>query len=252
MGWFGRRRRTAVTNGLKYYVYISDAKVDMLFAQVPRSFVATIAAELTVDLKVVAIALKERPSDENRYSRLKIVAEYLRAHANITTLTASEEPVTPNAYFAGELDMLWGIRRLEDGRRKNRVAYFTGRAPGYVVGLVGSPHHVLGVSAPPSTVGTTPASFGPLNILPKEMSALSADKGEEPESASDARSRTSDAASHALRSVQMLEHNAHGQSQRLEFLAKTLAYDDGHDIFAYPERPRLVCVLGSPIYVAMA
>ncbi|MCA1655693.1 MAG: hypothetical protein LC635_04465 [Pseudonocardiaceae bacterium] len=247
MRWFARRARRGVAFGMKYYVYISDTKVDMLFAQVPRSFVAKVAAELTVDLKVITISLKERPSDEGRYSKVKVVSDYLRANLDLPTIGDGN---APTQYFAGELDMRWGISPTRSGKRHEQVAYFTGRAPGYLVSLVGSPHHVLG-QPPRSTVGATTASFGMVDIIPDEMSQLTSEDGELRVGKA-GRLVTSNAAGAAMSSVQMLEHYAYGSSQPLEFLAKTLAYEDGHDIYVPSERTRLISVLGSPIYVATA
>ena len=42
-------------DAVKYFLYISDAKVDMLFGQVPQKILKRIAAELTIDLKVVSL-----------------------------------------------------------------------------------------------------------------------------------------------------------------------------------------------------
>lgn len=240
---------------MKYYVYVSDTKVDMLFAQVPRSFVTKVAAELKVDLKIVSVSLKEQPSVENRYSRVKVVSEYLTSNFDVPVLGEGDTVVTPKSYFAGRMDMRWGIGQAGDGKRE-RVAYFTGRAPGCVVGLVGSPHHVHG-QPPRRQVGLAMASFGKVNLMPAELSHLGSGEEGDLRPAPDRGAgswlhgeMTSSASGEALRSVQMLQHQAGGTSQRFEFLAKTLAYDDGHDIYDPPFDKRLISVLGSPIYVA--
>jgi hypothetical protein len=82
---------------ITYYVYVSDAKVDMLFAQIPRPVKKRIAAELKFDLKVVGLSLKQNPSDETRYSKVKFVSEYVDKHLEVGTLDQ------PRAYFRGEL-----------------------------------------------------------------------------------------------------------------------------------------------------
>ena len=38
---------------LRFYVYVSDAKVDMLLAQIPQGLMKRFAAELTIDLKLL-------------------------------------------------------------------------------------------------------------------------------------------------------------------------------------------------------
>lgn len=37
---------------MKYYIYISDSKVDMLLAQIPHDFKRRVALQFKVDLKV--------------------------------------------------------------------------------------------------------------------------------------------------------------------------------------------------------
>ena len=39
---------------MRYYVYVSDSKVDMLYSQMPRGIRDRIAAELKIDLKVIS------------------------------------------------------------------------------------------------------------------------------------------------------------------------------------------------------
>ena len=47
---------------VKYYLYISDTKVDMLFAQIPRNILKKISADLNINLGVISVSLKERNS----------------------------------------------------------------------------------------------------------------------------------------------------------------------------------------------
>jgi len=39
----------------RFYVYISDAKVDMLLGQIPAGLLERLAAEVTVDLKILSV-----------------------------------------------------------------------------------------------------------------------------------------------------------------------------------------------------
>src|SRR3954454_11749274 len=90
-------------DSIKYYLYVSDAKVDMLCAQIPRTVLNRIAAEFKLDAKVLGISLKEKPSDENRYTKLRVVDRYLRDNEDIGT------PEWPGVYFQGTLLMRWTI-----------------------------------------------------------------------------------------------------------------------------------------------
>lgn len=62
---------------LKAYKYISDAKVDVLYAQIPRGLLDGIAVDLNLDLKLAVVeasaAVKRTLPSETRYSRLQVV-----------------------------------------------------------------------------------------------------------------------------------------------------------------------------------
>jgi hypothetical protein len=45
---------------VKYYLYISDSKVDMLLSQIPHETKKTIAAEFKIDLKLFSALKKVR------------------------------------------------------------------------------------------------------------------------------------------------------------------------------------------------
>src|SRR2546430_8272052 len=80
----------AMVDSLKYYLYVSDKKVDMLYQQVPKRMLQKIASELSINLKLVAAevgaTIKSASSEETRYSKLKIVAKYIEEHENVGTI----------------------------------------------------------------------------------------------------------------------------------------------------------------------
>ncbi|MCI0689871.1 MAG: hypothetical protein L0Y54_21920 [Sporichthyaceae bacterium] len=59
---------------MKYYLYVSDRKVDMLFDQIPRRLRRRLAAEAKVDLKVASVTLTSAHDDHTRYSKLACLA----------------------------------------------------------------------------------------------------------------------------------------------------------------------------------
>lgn len=79
---------------LKAYKYISDAKVDVLYAQIPRGLLDGIAVDLNLDLKLAVVeasaAVKRTLPSETRYSRLQVVVKYLEKHqsSDIGTIDA--------------------------------------------------------------------------------------------------------------------------------------------------------------------
>ena len=56
---------------IKDYIYISDTKVDMLFAQIPKNILKKITAELNISVGMVSISLKERQSEQTRFDKVK-------------------------------------------------------------------------------------------------------------------------------------------------------------------------------------
>jgi len=71
---------------MKYYIYISDAKVDMLYPQIPKPILKRIASSLNIDLKLFGaelnIGAKSNSSDETRYAKVKLVSEYIEKNSN--------------------------------------------------------------------------------------------------------------------------------------------------------------------------
>lgn len=86
-----------MSNAIKYYVYISDAKVDMPFSQIPRPLLKKIASELSINLSIplfgigAGIKFRGDTPEEMRYSKLKIVTRYIEKHAEVGTV---KEPKT--------------------------------------------------------------------------------------------------------------------------------------------------------------
>src|SRR2546430_14102855 len=91
---------------MKYYIYISDTKIDMLYPQIPKPILKKIASSLSIDLKLlgaeVNIGAKSNPSEETRYAKVKIVSEYIEKHLDVGSVDAA------STYFKGTLPMRWG------------------------------------------------------------------------------------------------------------------------------------------------
>lgn len=220
----------------KYYVYVSDAKVDMLFSQIPRRLLERIAGELRIDLKLVAISLRQNPAEENRYSRTRIVSEYLEAHQEVGEIDA------PKSYFRGSLPMRWGVF----GDEPNRVVFFGGYAGMTLVGLTGSPRHVIGQPGD-AALRSDMSSYGITTYdgLSKHLNLPESELGDH---------SSLEGALWATEQFGARLYGSHEQS--LEFLAKRLASAseaEGNVMYDPPGRPpHDVTLLGSPIYVAMA
>ena len=137
-GWDDAFMNTGRGNGgakPRFYLYLSDAKVDMLFGQIPQKFLERIEAELSLDLKVIGVKLSERPTEETRYSKLRVAERYIRSDLKVGTIDE------PKEYFEGALPMRWGLLQ-----GAGSIAYFTAQTDETIVGLGGSATHLIGGS----------------------------------------------------------------------------------------------------------
>ena len=120
---------------MKYYIYISDDKIDMLYPQIPKPLLQRIAADLKIDLKLfgaeVSVASKSSPSDETRYDKVRLVSEFIEKHQDVGSIDA------PSTYFKGTLFMKYGSP-------VKVVIYFGGVTSNTILGLCGSLKHVIG------------------------------------------------------------------------------------------------------------
>jgi hypothetical protein len=217
---------------LRYYLYISDAKVDMLLSQVDPTAKRKLATELSVDLKLFAAKRSsETVEGEDRIGRLEAVVKYLNDHDEIGTLDA------PGRFFAGELPMRWGPY----GDTGSALVYFGGITERAIVGLGGSSTHVLGGASGGEPVFSHSAT-------PALLAALAGDEEAVPDTSALAPWTADDAG--ALKAVHLATSGLAGPTQGLEFVAKRLL----HGPSPFPQRDAhddMLVVLGSPLYVAM-
>lgn len=124
---------------LRYYVYISDSKLDMLFEQIDRSILKRVSAEVKVDIKIASITLREADQPgATRIAKLRVVERFLEENHTIGSI---QKP--GREYFRGKMDMEWGWTGGDDSG-----VWFEGNDfnEGQYVGLGGSRYHVLSES----------------------------------------------------------------------------------------------------------
>jgi len=217
---------------VRYYSYISDAKLDMLYEQIPPKLLDRIAAELKLDIKVVSVSLKNDPSETTRYGKLNVVENYIERHFDVGTVAE------PTPWFRGHLNMRSGIY----GDYPHSLLYFSGRQEGVLVALIGSVHHLVGNSAAPPDIPV------PYSRLPALFDLL---RRSQPGGGSQRTDEDED--KRALSEVVEFAQALPGVREPCEFLARRLLH--GPVTGSQPEasRPEAKAILlGTPLYVALA
>jgi hypothetical protein len=221
------RRRQA--QPLRYYLYISDSKLDMLYEQIDESALRRISAEIKVDLKLASLTLRQvdNPAPA-RTAKLRIVERFIEQHHHVGTI---EEP--GSEYFRGQMDMSWGWLISDD----QPGVVFLGRGTS-VVALAGSRRHVL---------GTDPRAGGSISPAPAIIVAFGAHIiPEGPYTEHD--HLGFDLYERAL-SLAKEDLSRGAPTQRLEFLAVPIGEAEMRG-WPDPEFKGLHGVLGTPLYVA--
>lgn len=201
---------------LRYYIYISETKVNMLYPQIPPAFLATAEAEFRVNLGVVSTSLKSRSPEQAKElaGRVGILAAYLRKHEKVGT------PGEPQTWFEAEADLRWGVIR----EYASDIAFFGGRVGACMLALIGSSESVVGAAQ------TSEAQHAPYYYTLKFMNGIvegQADLG-----------RAKMPYYSWPQAVEIANAALVGSMTRLEFLAR-LVHQEGD------------LVVGTPIYVAL-
>lgn len=212
---------------LRYYLYVSDTKLDMLFDQIGAQARKKISVELKIDLKLASVTLSDAGSPAPaRMAKLRVVEEFIaRNHAAGTI----EEP--SGGWFRGTMDMQWGWLESSGSNDASPVVFFRGQEGHHLVMLAGSRRHVTGES--PDTIAYAGSA------LPHIVAAI---KAHFPGDAAIAGLRSQEPAwTVPLRAREVLFKDA--PRQRMTFLAVPLAEDRIEDHHL---------LLGTPLYVALS
>jgi hypothetical protein len=135
-----RLRRRGQEQPLRYYLYISDAKLDMLFEQIDESILKRISAEVKIDFKLASLTLRQTDQPAPvRTAKLRVVERFIAQHHHVGTI---QEP--GHEYFRGQMDMQWGWLAGYAWNETPPIVIFRGRESSQFVALAGSRRHVLG------------------------------------------------------------------------------------------------------------
>ncbi len=219
----------------RYYLYISDSKVDMLLPQIDPAFTRKRTSELNLSLKIFGAKRGTESSvGAERTARLERVVRHLQDHGDLGSVDE------PGQFFWGLLPLRWGPFDADPS-----LVYFGGRTDRTIIGLGGSISHVVGSALDPPHGRILRYSLTPwlLNGLAADPEIKTLFEAADREPEHEQADRT------ALRAVQLADANLRGPAQNVEFVAKRLL----HGPSPYPERDPhdgMSVLLGSPLYVA--
>ena len=246
------RKRNLLAHRLSYFVYVSDAKLDMLYEQIPRPLRKRLAAEVKVDFKMVGVTIKgAEDKGPLRLAKLAVVERFVQDHEDVGTV---HQPAT---YFRGTMDMRWATLN-------ESIVLFHGRHDGDIVALGGSLWHLVGGQRPTDQLQSL--SFSP-DLWVGLVEHISAD----PDGAEEVRRERANSsvganeqdywenwkpAVHAPPEAALGELESiylTGPLQRVEFLARRLVDEQffARDRYGVQLPPGRV-TLGTPLYVALA
>lgn len=147
---------------MRYFTYISDAKVDLILGQVPQNFREKISAEIGFNLGLLSGKLSsETHTLENRVARLRVAEEYIRKTEKIGTASA------PAKWIKGSLPMF--SVSVGEG-----CLLYIGEGASWVLALAGSATHLAGGAAPEAA----PVPFSFLHNIAKHVAGLTDKKPE--------------------------------------------------------------------------
>jgi Family of unknown function (DUF7019) len=125
---------------LRYFLYVSDSKLDMLFEQIDPALRRRISAEVKVDLKIASVTLRQAEHSTARIAKLRVVERYIDGHHEVGTVAAPGRD-----FFRGRMDMQWGwLARGDHPDDRLPVVFFRGHQDHDFVALAGSRRHVIG------------------------------------------------------------------------------------------------------------
>ena len=213
---------------MKFYIYVSDTKVDMLFAQIPRKLSERISAEMTVDLKVISLTLRPETAAATRYAKLAVLTAYLRKHEHVGSV---DEPLR---FVDDTLALRWTT--------VGSTAVWCGRSQNTLVGLTGAKQHLTGESPAPGSLDSV--SFEAFRTVAADLATLAGDAPE-----------LSPSTAEHVASLAVVANALRGPEQSLEFLAVNQG-SEAVDPVRAEGRPAALdgvdrMLFGSPLYVAM-
>ena len=218
----------------RYFLYLSTAKVDMLYGQLS----STVETRVSIDAKIKLGLLESSGSKETteattKEDRLDAVIKALEEAGSIGTIDA------PKEYVRATMLLKWGL--FQDGGRPEGeppLVFFGGMTQNTVLGLGGSTRHVLGCSCIGNTTSRSVTPYLVAHLL--EAMGIPA-RGWE------SFGPREDTKYHAIEAIVAATERLSGPSTSMEFVAKSLLRGKfRHPLLAGQQ---IQVLLGSPLYV---
>jgi len=127
------RRRIFYYKSLKWYLYVSESKVNQLYEQIGAGLFDKIEGEVKLGVKGMSLTANKKDCAKSTLAKLTIVERYLTETDQIGTVEKTK------IFFRGYGDMKWGTT----GEHGDLV-FFCGRSADGFVTLGGSTKHVFG------------------------------------------------------------------------------------------------------------
>lgn len=121
---------------LRYFLYLSATKIDMLYPQIPPAFFDGAEAELKVNLGVISTGVKSRSPD--RPTELSARASAIESHLSSEKVIGTIDK--PRSWIKGNCPMLWGV--VEE--YASDIAFFGGKTEETTVALLGARDSIIG------------------------------------------------------------------------------------------------------------
>jgi hypothetical protein len=225
---------------LKYYLYLSESKIDMLFAQIPRAFLSGVSGELAVSLGFLSTKLKQDAEAMTKYSKLSVVLSYLEQHHDVGTVDQ------PAEYFKGTMELKWGqYNNYEE--EVSPLVYFGGRTEQTILGLGGSSQNVVGATGSGIARSHSVTPYLVARLYEELEMTLSTEQKEYVEMV---KRDHDDSSRYIAMAVDLATTQMSGENQRVEFIARRLAYFQKGDHGGWSKDMNIL--LGTPLYVAAA
>lgn len=127
---------------MKYYLYRSVAKIEMLWEQLSSQEIEKYSGELKVSLGVVSASIKSEPVEKNLHGKIEMVVHHLQKHHLLGDLR------NPLDFVNGVMPMTWQPMAFSGDDTERNIVLFSGYtdAPKILVALVGSASYVTGMN----------------------------------------------------------------------------------------------------------